>query len=153
MQVRGQEERACAKEGLGSCRNEWQEEGSDCPAAEHRGLQMELVSPLSPSIPSRQMPPPAPSLPSPPNSLTHKPQREILRPKPGLLGTVFGVLHGSSAGPLGCPPSLREPRRRCAPASELCSAVACRELSDTAGASSLQTIPYFNGASPPKLII
>lgn len=103
MQVRGQEETACAKVGLGSCKNERQEEGRDCAATDHRGLQMELVPRLSLSIPSRQTLPPASSLPSPPSSSMHKPQREILRPKPGLLGMVFGVLRGSSAGPLGVP--------------------------------------------------
>lgn len=40
-----------------------------------------------------------------------------------------------------------------APAPESSLAVAGPKLSDTAGASSLQTIPYFNRASPPKLII
>ncbi|CAI9153386.1 unnamed protein product [Rangifer tarandus platyrhynchus] len=85
----------------------------------------------------------------PPNNLIRKPRKEIPSPEPGLLDTVIAALRGSPAGPL--PSEAR--RRRSAPASELCLAVAGRELSDTAGASSLQTIPYFNGASPPKLII
>lgn len=113
-------------------------------------LQTKLVS--KPQGP--KMLPLAPFLPISQNSSIHESQRAhsqaLVRP-PG--HRVFGAPHGSMAGPLGCPLSLRSRGRRGAPAPELCVAVAGPKLSDTAGASSLQTIPYFNGASPPKLII
>lgn len=148
MRVRGQEETACAQSRLRQLQGVaggWERLISLGPprSADGAGASCKL------SIPSGQMFPPAPSLPRAPNNLIRKPRKEIPSPEPGLLDTVFAALRGSPAGPL--PSEAR--RRRSAPASELCLAVSGRELSDTAGASSLQTIPYFNGASPPKLII
>lgn len=149
VQVRGQEETACARSRLRQLQEGvaggWERLISLGPprSADGAGASSKL------SIPSRQMFPPAPSLPRPPNNLIHRPRKEIPSPEPGLPDPVFAALRGSPAGPL--PSEAR--RRRYAPAPELCLAVAGRELTDTAGASSLQTIPYFNGASPPKLII
>ena len=107
MQVRGQAETACAQSWLGHLQEE---------VAGGRERLISLGPPRSAdgagaspklSIPSRQMFPPAPPLPSLRNNLTSKPRKEIPSHKPGLLDTVFEALHGSPAGPLGRPPSLR----------------------------------------------
>lgn len=78
----------------------------------------------------------------------------ILKPKSGLLGT--GYLEPSVGGCLAYLVMSNPSESHggySAPAPESSLAVASLNLSDTAGASSLQTIPYFNRALLPKLII
>lgn len=77
----------------------------------------------------------------------------FLRPKPSPLGAVFGAAHGSAAAPFPVPLPSGSPGGVVHLPLNCAQQLPARELSDTAGASSLQTIPYFNGASPPKLII